>query len=134
MSQNDRQQQRLDPATSRTLASAIVGNENATVQSGNYIVHKGRIFSGKKNRLLGLLDHLQTIGCDTRRIDAIRVSVAGNTIGFCKEIPDYGERGEALIALIGAELPKKENIREGGTGILSRGQPQPQPQNGGNEV
>lgn len=115
---------RIDPATSRTLASAIVGNENATVQDGNYIIHKSRIFSGSKNRVLGLLDHLEARGCSKARLDRIRNSVAGNSIGFCKDIPEYGQRGEALFALVGSELPKKENVREGGTNVLKRPQPQ----------
>lgn len=127
-------QPRLDPGTSRTLASTLVGNENATIQPGNYIVHKSRILSGAKNRALGGLDHLQSLAvyCKDndkktkaiKDLEDMRISMAGNTIGFAKEIPEYGMRGEALIAFIGNEMPKKENVREGSTGILRRPEPQ----------
>jgi hypothetical protein len=116
----------LDKASSRVLVSAIVGNENAKIEKGNWHVTKSRVISGNMNRLMVYAAHLEGLGID---VSADVINIQAATIGFSKEIPDYGERGEAIQILTQQDtLPKFEKVREGGTGVLKRPeQPTEQP-------
>ena len=114
----------IDKASSRAIVETLCGNSNQTVQSGTWIIHKSRVIGGNMNRFYGLLDHLESIGCDKTRIDKIRVSVAGTTIGFSQKIPEFGMRGEIKEVITQQQLPKKEPVTNTSDGLIRRGKPQ----------
>jgi hypothetical protein len=101
---------------------ALVSGENEDVESGNYIERTGRIFDGDTYRLLGQLYFLQSIGCDKREIDNMRLALMNPTIGFCSEIPEGGLRGE-IIDLYTRQTKAKPEQAAPSSGIVKSNQP-----------
>jgi hypothetical protein len=129
MAQSQYREPPLDKASSRAIVETIVGEKNETVEKGDWIVHKSRVFSGNVARAYLLIDLLESLGCVN--VWKVRNSIAGSSIGFSKEVPPYGMRGEAVSIITQQALPKKETIATSGEGLLRRGKPapqQPQPQ------
>jgi hypothetical protein len=80
----------------QAVTQTIIGEENTDIQHGNTIITKARIFDGNSNRLANAFDYYVMRGCDAKIIGQLRATVFGASIGYCKDIPDYGMRGEAL--------------------------------------
>jgi hypothetical protein len=111
----------IDKQSTRVIVETIVGNANKDLQVGSWIITRARVISGNYNRLFILGEHLKALGIEG--IDKDLAVIAGATIGFSPQIPDFGMRGEAVAIITQQNLPKSEKVREGGTGILKRAEP-----------
>ena len=110
----------IDQATKRITKSlvnptqeaseVIVGVNNEDIQQGSSITQKSRIFDGDSARFANLLDYLESIGCNKRDLDGIRTTVFGVSLGYCKEIPDYGMRGEILEFVRPRQQKQKDQV------------------------
>lgn len=120
LSQKRDEQPRIDQQSTRVIVETLVGNKNSTLETGNWLVTKSRIFSGNMYRLSVYSAYLQRIGID---VSQDITNILAGTIGFCKDFPDGGMREEAIQVLTQQELPRVEKLKEGGTGILKRGEP-----------
>jgi hypothetical protein len=110
--------------SNQTVTSIITSEDNTEIQPGNSIITKSRIFSGETNRLANLFDYLILRGCNKDKIAALRTTVFGASIGYCKDIPDFGMRGEALDLV--RPSPKKEQQQTIPNQTIDNNQKQPQ--------
>jgi len=110
----------IDKASSKAIVETIVGERNADLQGGNWIVTKARVISGNYNRLFILGEHLNSLGVD---VEKDLIMIAASSIGFSKELPDFGMRGEAIQIITQQNLPKKETVTSTTAGIIRRAQP-----------
>jgi hypothetical protein len=88
----------VNPA--QEASEVIVGLNNDDIQQGSSITQKSRIFDGDSARTANLFDYLDSI-CSynqkaVARLNKLRTMVFGVSLGYCKEIPDFGMRGEIL--------------------------------------
>jgi hypothetical protein len=87
----------LDPK--QQVLETLEANYNENIEAGDALASKSRIFSGNTNRVANLIDYLKGIGCNTARLDKIRVMIFGTALGYCTEVPAGGLRSELIDAL-----------------------------------
>lgn len=86
------------------LVKTLIGNQTEEVKPGNSIIANGRVISGDSDRLLTLLQLLESEGVSTGKY---QIYVANNSRGYSPKIPDYGQRGE-IVDLYSNAGTKKE--------------------------
>jgi len=94
------------------LKSVITGRKNEVVPIGTSMIQDMRVTSGPLNRLLVGLQQAANYEVDGKRVNTAKyvTYIALSTKGFSKEIPDHGQRGEAIEMYSKAIRPRKEDL------------------------
>ena len=115
----------LQPSNAQ-LSKVVTGRKNQKIKPGSSGSQDSRIICGEQYRLLVFFDMLSNLGVET---DDFSTSISHHTKGFSKDIPDHGQRGEAIEMYINKTRTTKE--QQEALANLPNNQPQNSNQNNG---